>query len=223
LERRKNPRFRMNLLCRLNHAAGEDSAQLLDIAEGGLAVRTSAAANQGDAVRVTITPKGAPPITVETLAWHTRRRRAADGRAVFVMGLVISQTSEAYDALVGERATLSEPMKDPRPLRPPRPLKPLGPARDAAETAPLPRRPPLSAQDGAPGPMAAEAPPEPAASNAEPPLDDLLESLRMFRIRLAQGSPTRSVCIAAADEAEARRASLEGFGTEWSVLEIAER
>jgi len=215
LERRKNPRFRMNLPCTLTHANGEDSAQLLDIADGGLAVRTSTAASQGDAVRVTITRKGAAPITVETLAWHTRRRRVADGRSVYVMGLVISQTSDAYDALVQERAKLSKPMKEPRPLRP---LRPLGPERDAARTKRLPARPPLSAQDGSPKQMAKEVAPEP-----DPPVDDLLESLRMYRIRLAQGARTRSVCIAAADEAEARRASLEGFGNEWTVLEVAER
>lgn len=219
MERRKNPRFRLNLPCTLTHAKGEDSAQLLDVAEGGLAVRTSNAASQGDAVRVTITRKGASPVTVETLAWHARRRRAADGRSVYVMGLVISQTSEAYDALVRERAKLSEPSKGPRSLRP---LRSIGPAKDAQRTAPLPERPPLSAQGGAPECGAEDVAPEPVAAEPDPPIDDLLESLTMFRIRLAQGPRTQSVCVAAADEAEARRASLEGFGTEWAVLEVTE-
>jgi hypothetical protein len=216
LERRKNPRFRLDLPCRLALGKGEEKAQLLDVADGGLAVRTSASACQGDSVHVTILPRAAPPITVETLAWHVRRHRASSGRSTYIMGLVVSQASDEYDALVQERAKLAE-RPSPGGLRA---LRPLGPAaKPGASSSPLPPRPPVSAHPGAETApdSVAEDPPAPDETN-----DEVLESLPMFRIRLGKGPRTKRVCIAAADCDEARRAATEGFGKEWAVLEISQ-
>lgn len=217
MERRKNPRFRLDLPCRLALGKGEEKAQLLDVADGGLAVRTSASASQGDSVHVTILPRAAPPITVETLAWHVRRHRASSGRSTYIMGLVVSQASDEYDALVQERAKLAE-RPNPAGLRA---LRPLGPAAKpgASSTSRLPPRPPVSAQPGAETApeSAAKAPPAPDEGD-----DEALESLPMFRIRLGKGPRTKRVCIAAADGDEARRAATEGFGKEWAVLEISQ-
>ncbi len=90
MERRSSPRFRLDLSCRLYRGDCETSGQLLDVADGGLAVMTASAATQGDAFRVVITRPGAPRIEVDALAWHSRHVRLASGDSSYLIGLVLS-------------------------------------------------------------------------------------------------------------------------------------
>ena len=104
MERRSSPRFRLDLSCRLYRGDCETHGQLLDVADGGLAVMTASAATQGDAFRVVITRPGAPRIEVDALAWHSRHVRLASGDSSYLIGLVLSAPSPAYEALLRECA-----------------------------------------------------------------------------------------------------------------------
>lgn len=221
MERRSSTRHSMDLACRLFHGDRETRGQLLDIADGGLAVKTATAATQGDSFRVVILRPGARSIEVDALAWHSRSIRLASGRAAFVTGLVLAAPSADFEALVCERAEFADRLK--RPLRPvpPRPAARRGLA-SAARRGPLPPFDPKA--DPVSGhPTSDTLEPDKSADAAfEEPKDTAeLGAVRLYRIRMGQGPRTRSVCIGAESEDEARRAAAEEFGREWTLLEVA--
>jgi hypothetical protein len=221
LERRTKPRFRADLACRLYRDGKEIRGQLLDIADGGLSVRISAEAAEGDVFRIVILRPGSPRVEVDGLLWHSHRLRLASGRTANVVGLVLSASSPEYEAMVAARADFKERLATP--VRTPAP-----PLRPPLHAAPPRSHRPLAPPDPGLADQLVEL--AKAAADAELPefefeaeSEEVLTSMRLFRIRMGLGSRTRSLSIGAKDEEEARAAATESFGSEWSVLEISAR
>lgn len=219
MERRTKPRFRMDLACRLHKGDREVRGQLLDVADGGLAIKINGMAAQGDVFRVAITRPGAPRVEVEALVWHTRSVRHASGRASQIIGLVISASSPEYESMIAERAGFAEPLatplrsapRQPRPGEAPRIRRPLAPPDPEYVTRMAEELESSALQE-----------PEPGKQQDEKP-DEEPTALPIYRVRMGMGPRTRSLCIGARDEDEARQAALESFGAEWALLEVSRR
>jgi hypothetical protein len=114
-ERRAAPRYRCQLPCILLIGKKRHEAKVLDLSSSGLSIRTGLDLAQGDEVEVTIEPA----IQFQAIAWRTMRTRTG-----FVIGMMLSDQSSAFDALV-ERHEARQP------------------APGAIESAPKPPVPPL--------------------------------------------------------------------------------
>jgi hypothetical protein len=114
-ERRAAPRYRCQMPCVLRIGAKRHDAKVLDLSSTGLSVRTEIDLAQGDEVELTIEPA----IQFQAIAWRTMRTRTG-----FVIGMMLSNQSSAFDALVARQGARQ-------------------PAPGAIESAPKPPVPPL--------------------------------------------------------------------------------
>jgi hypothetical protein len=116
VERRKSERTKCRFACVLTLAGKQSDAAVVDISEGGLAVRSNAEAFQGDAVIVKISVPGHGEISVEALVWHVRRARHREtGDIVYLLGLMLSKAPQAYLDLATKRQTTRAPVAPPSP------------------------------------------------------------------------------------------------------------
>lgn len=100
MERRKSRRVRCQLACEIHAARDQGVGTVLDMSEGGLAVRTPLEADQGDALRVRIEAPGGP-LELEAIVWHSRlvRSRGSEDRS-WALGLMIAKAPDAYFHIV---------------------------------------------------------------------------------------------------------------------------
>ncbi len=179
-------------------------ALVLDVSDGGLALRIDREVQQGTNLLVRVSPPGRGQIEVRALVWHTRKVTAASGERVHVCGMVLTDDSPEWVSWV--QASIEASMSATAPDLPA--LKEKAPTRAAPEP---------------PAPQAAEEPPPPPPPVAPPEAESAEEAdLASYRIRLKarSGPRTRTLSLSAVDEAEARRLATEQFGGEWDLLEV---
>ncbi len=127
LERREHRRLPCRIDCDLDLHGGTIQGSIRGLSEGGLSLQVAAEPpEQGDPVRVTLRPRGFGTFEVQTLAWHSRRiQRASTGQSLTEIGLVLSQGSDPFFALLGELRQRSDGVRARR------------------QSAPVPATPPL--------------------------------------------------------------------------------
>jgi Tfp pilus assembly protein PilZ len=106
MDTRTEPRFKRKTPCKLRHQQRHHSGMVLDISRTGLFVQTSATAQNGEEVEVTlIAGRAATPITLAAqVVWQRRvpaqLRAAAEGG----LGLQICYAPEGYYNLLVDAA-----------------------------------------------------------------------------------------------------------------------
>lgn len=110
-DRRGSPRYRCNLRCELRRAAKKHPAVLLDVSRSGLSVQLDHDLAQGDEVEIAV-ERGA---RIRAIAWRSR-----PGRAGFVVGMMLSEVSAEYEALLERHEARRRPPARvvPRPAAP---------------------------------------------------------------------------------------------------------
>jgi hypothetical protein len=182
---------------------------VLNLSGTGLFVQTSASAQPGDAIKLTL--GGEIPVTAEVV-W--RRKVAPMLRSVAVggVGVRIRNAPEAYYSLLASAATNKAGAPDAPAVQQ------RVAAAAAAAAAPAP----------APAPAPACAPARPAPAKRRRPMRPLAEpsrSIRKFRARLkaSQGPRSRTLDIDANSTLEAERMALNEAGVGWVLIDLEER
>lgn len=119
-DRRGSPRYRCNLRCELRRASRSYPAVLLDVSRSGLSVQVEQELAQGDLVELSI-ERG---VQIRAIAWRSRPNRSG-----FVVGMMLSEVTPAYEALVERHEARRKPAAKcapppPAPVRPPEPAAP---------------------------------------------------------------------------------------------------
>lgn len=122
-DRRGSPRYRCNLRCELRRAAKKHPAVLLDVSRSGLSVQVDHELAQGDEVEIAV-ERGA---RIRAIAWRSRA-----GRGGFVVGMMLSEVSAEYEALLEAHEARRRPSARAVP-RPPAPEPPKPEAVAAPE------------------------------------------------------------------------------------------
>ncbi len=204
---KRRRRVRCRLPCEIVVSAKRRvPGRVVTLSEGGLAVVTGVAPEQGDPIRIVIDPSGARPIKVSAIVWNDSLPQTAGGTSsLHRLGCVISQPSEAFNALL-ERMLPVDPPPQIRPLAVPI-ARPQPRDLDAEwHESDLPRSREL------------QPPPKP-----EPE-----ENLPYFRIRLKQigGPRTRIMTIRARSASQAEQRALSELDKickdpeGWGVLHV---
>ena len=190
---KRRRRVRCRLACEIIVSAKKRVAgRVITLSEGGLAVVTGLALEQGDPIRLVIDPNGAKPIKVSAIVWNDSQpgSRGA-GSSLHRIGCVISQPSDSYTALL-ERMLPVSPPPQIRPQQVPVPIA----------------KPRVRDFDG----ECAEADLPRSRELQPPPKLEPEESLPYFRIRLKQigGPRTRIMTIQARSASQAEQRALNG-------------
>lgn len=126
-DRRGSPRYRCNLRCELRRASKLHPALLVDVSRSGLSVQVDHELAQGDEVELCV-ERG---IQIRAIAWRSRPNRGG-----FVVGMMLSDVSAAYEALVERCEARGRPparrVRLPLPPAPVRPAEPTAPVEAAA-------------------------------------------------------------------------------------------
>jgi hypothetical protein len=121
-DRRGSPRYRCNLRCELQRGRKKHPAVLLDVSRSGLSVQIDHELAQGDEVELLVDRD----VRIRALAWRTRPTRAG-----FTVGMMLSEVSAPYEALIGRYEARSRP-----PVRSAQQPPPAEPAKPAAPAVP---------------------------------------------------------------------------------------
>ena len=101
MERRSSQRIACRLPCEIVGDAATLPCVLMNLSEGGLAVRTESEFEQGESLRLRLKPPGRPEVRVEALVWHARRVRLREsGEHRSVLGLMLSEVPDDYAQIV---------------------------------------------------------------------------------------------------------------------------
>ncbi len=101
MERRNSPRIARRFPCEILGDAASQPCVLLNLSEGGLAVRTESEFEQGESLRLQLKPPGGPEMRVEVLVWHARRVRLREsGKHRSVLGLMLSEAPDEYAQII---------------------------------------------------------------------------------------------------------------------------
>lgn len=124
-DRRGSPRYRCNLRCELHKASRSYPAILLDVSRSGLSVQVDRDLAQGDEVEISV-ERG---IQIRAIAW-----RARPSRSGFVVGMMLSDVTPAYQEFIEKREARNGPPKahTPASSSPPEPASPAA-GRAASE------------------------------------------------------------------------------------------
>lgn len=117
-DRRGSPRYRCNLRCELQRARKKHPAVLLDVSRSGLSVQIDQELAQGDEVELLVDRD----IRIRAIAWRARPTRGG-----FLVGMMLSEVSAGYEALL-ERHEVRRPPPASHSL-PPAPARPEAPQR----------------------------------------------------------------------------------------------
>ena len=100
MERRSSQRIARHIPCEIVADAATLPCVLMNLSEGGLAVRTESEFAQGESLRLRLKPPGRPEVRVEAWVRHVRRvrlRESGEHRSVLsVFGLLLSEVSDDY-------------------------------------------------------------------------------------------------------------------------------
>lgn len=108
-DRRGSPRYRCNLRCELQRARKKHPAVLLDVSRSGLSVQIDQELAQGDEVELLVDRD----VRIRALAWRTRPTRGG-----FTVGMMLSEVSAPYEALIERYETRSRPTMRSAPQPP---------------------------------------------------------------------------------------------------------
>lgn len=202
------------LPCQIEISATEKiSGRVVALSEGGLAVLSGRALEQGDSIELLIHSGGPMPIRVSAIVWNEQRTQVGKGGAhVHRLGCVISSPSDGFTGLL-ERTlpAVSVEARNHRVRKVP------------ASTPVAPPRP----RDGE---VEWEQPDLPRSRELlPPPKVEPEESLPYFRVRLKQiGSPrTRIMTVRARSATQAEERAFEEFTQRsqdaegWGVIHVA--
>lgn len=211
---KRRQRVRCKLACDIVVSAKKRiQGRIVTLSEGGLAVVTSLALDQGDPIRLIIDPKGARPIRVTAIVWNdTLSRSTGRESSLHRLGCVISEPSDTFRALLDR---LLPP--DPNILG----SRPVG---GTSESIPIAVPKARVAQDDW------EETDLPRSRELQPPPKvEPEDNLPYFRIRLKQigGPRTRIMTIQARSATQAELRALKQLdsissGSEgWGVLHVS--
>jgi hypothetical protein len=97
MDRRSSQRIASRFPCEIVRDAATLPCVLMNLSEGGLAVRTESEFEQGESLRVRLKPPGRPAVQVVALVWHTRRvRLRGSGKRQSVLGLMLPEIPDDY-------------------------------------------------------------------------------------------------------------------------------
>ena len=187
--------------------------RVVTLSEGGLAVVTGVALDQGDAVRLVIDPKGARPIQVSAIVWNDTRPNTRQQSSVLRrLGCIVSTPSDSFTALLERMLPPEGGAARPQV------------AKDHTDTTPMPKSAPRDRVD-----EWAE-PDLPRSRELQPPPKvEPEENLPWFRVRLKQlgGPRTRIMTLRARSSTQAEERALEELSglthdaAAWGVLHVA--
>jgi len=218
-ERRRSPRTRCRLPCRVRIGRRRFRARVLDISDGGLCVLSpiKLEAKQDALVVIDVPEKG--PVEVEVTAWHVRRVKAGSpGVKAWSIGMMVRKAGDGFETLLPSAnmefdADFAAEEGSPAALQPeeaPRVISELELEEDS-----------LSAEEL--DDLDLEL-----LSTSE--LDDLIlqchqnsdAEFQMFRVRVkaATGPRTRTLTLGAASADEAQALAREDLGEDWRVIEV---
>ncbi len=101
-ERRANPRTQCRIPCEVQSSSNRAGGTVLNASEGGLSVRTTIEAQEGDVLLLHLSVPGEREcLELESFVWSTRSARGRSrGKRFSVLGLMISKAPEAYFKLL---------------------------------------------------------------------------------------------------------------------------
>jgi len=100
-ERRRSPRARCRLHCRLVLGKKHIRARIVDVSESGLCLLSQVWIETGRRVEVAIDVPGVGESRIRAEIWHVRRQRIGETqRKVWAIGLMITEPDAAYQALL---------------------------------------------------------------------------------------------------------------------------
>lgn len=108
-ERRANPRHSCRTRCQLLKGGQKLDATLLDVSRSGLSVHVAVELGQGEQVELRV----ASELRIRAIAWRTSRTRTG-----FVVGMMLSELTPGYEALLtglARRAAPASTHAKPRP------------------------------------------------------------------------------------------------------------
>lgn len=205
MNKRRTPRAKKRMTCRLYCDGKRHSGLVLDISANGLFVQTSAAPSPGGSVQLDLQlPGQAQPVRLEGRAARcrvvpARLRAVAQGG----IGIELSNAPETYFTLVAEalreKVTPEEAPQEARPRR-----KATSLERRARK---------LALEHVLGGRKAPAKPPEPEAPKPDPPT-----ARTSYRVRVKLGPRRQTLLVEAGSEEEARKKARVEAGDGWRVL-----
>jgi len=100
-ERRKSPRMRCRLGCRVERGRDRIRARVLDVSEGGLCVLSPVELEKGYIVKVMIDIPSHGPVEVQSRVWHVRKNRNPTTQAiVWSVGMLLLKADAEYRRLL---------------------------------------------------------------------------------------------------------------------------
>lgn len=211
---KRRQRVRCRLPCEIVVSAGKRiPGRVVTLSEGGIAVVTALAFDQGDPIHLVIDRQGARPIRISAIVWNDTMPRTRNGESrLHRLGCVVSEPSDSFAELLGRLLPLEEQIAS---------VQPTGGRSDSIPIAvPKPRN--AAGESAEPDlPRSRELQP--------PPKLEPEESLPYFRIRLKLiGRPRiRIMTVQARSASQAEGRALEeletiGCGSEgWGVVHVA--
>jgi hypothetical protein len=124
-ERRANERHACRIACQVHVGKQRHDATLVDVSRSGLSIRIGVELAQAEPVELTVDAE----LRIQAIAWRINRTRTG-----FLVGMMLSEVTPAYEALVG-RADRRRPRRATPPII-------AGYARLVAEPEPKAEPPP---------------------------------------------------------------------------------
>jgi hypothetical protein len=217
---KRRQRVRCKLSCDIVISAKKRiQGRVVTLSEGGLAVISAVAFDQGDPIRLIIDPRGGRPIKVSAIVWNDTVPKTLSGESrLHRLGCIVSEPSDSFNAL-RERLSPAEPRVSRKSSTAPRP--PVGGTSESVPIAVPKTRGPEEEWAEPDLPRSREIQPPPKAEDEE--------TLPYFQLRLKQigGPRTRVMTIRARSATQAEKRALEelasitGGSEGWGVLHIA--
>jgi len=214
---KRNLRITCRIPCEITYGQHRSKATVVDVSERGLGVETGIGIGEGEAVRIRLHPNRAVgSIEIQGIIWNERTRMKSGGRgASQVLGLMLSDASDAYLALINKLAARDHDSRGVRRAQ-----------RIGSSTTIATRKAPAKDPEPDPIRIVQDAPADSVLPRPKFPLPPLKlseeESLPLFRVRVKQadGPRTRRVDIRARSESDVVLRVPEILEGEWEVLEI---
>ncbi len=99
-ERRKSPRARCRLHCRIRRGRDRIRARVLDISEGGLCLLSPVELKKGQSLEIEIDVPGQGASNIHAEVWHVRRTKSRSTRRwTWSAGMILEKSDDTYPRL----------------------------------------------------------------------------------------------------------------------------